>query len=171
MSEQGIVNRVARSGIITLDLDEFYPQGERASIDLADQLWQGLALKEQDYRDWIATHDWQQYTGQHVALFCSADAIIPAWAYMLAQTQLTGVATLSHFGSAKELEAALWLKALVAHDWTQYTDCRVVIKGCADREVPEGAYMELVARLQPVAKAIMYGEACSTVPVWKRPKA
>lgn len=170
MAEETIVNRVARSGIITLDLDEFYPQGQRSSIDLADQLWQGLALKEQDYRDWISTHDWQQYAGQYVALFCSADAIIPAWAYMLAQTQLTGIAHTTHFGSQSALEEALWFGALAAHDWAQYTDCRVVIKGCADREVPEGVYMDLVARLQPIVKAIMYGEACSTVPVWKRPK-
>lgn len=170
MAEGGIVNRVAKSGIVTLDLGEWYPEGDRHVIDLVNQLWQGLVLKEADFRAWLTTHDWSAYQDAHVAVHCSADAIVPHWAYMLVQTQLTGVANTVVFGDAAALENQLWSNRFAALNPQDYQDTRIVIKGCADREVVPSAFMLLVQHLQPVAKSIMYGEPCSTVPVYKRPK-
>ena len=170
MADGGIVNRVAKSGIITIDLGEWYPEGSRHVIDLADQLWQGLVLKEADFRDWISACDWSAFQGGHVAVHCSADAIVPYWAYMLIQTKLTGVAQTVVFGNVEVLESQLWRNRFAALNPTDYQDARIVIKGCADREVAPSAFMLLVQHLQPVAKSIMYGEPCSTVPVYKRLK-
>ena len=163
-----IVNKVAASGLVTIDLEELFPSGERASIDLAEQLWQGLALREKNFRAWIQSHDWSQYQGKHVAVFCSVDAIIPAWAYMLVASSLSDYATTVVHGNSSELERVLFRNMIDALDVNEYIDKRCVVKGCSNLPVPQSAYSHLVSRLRPVAKSIMFGEPCSTVPVYKR---
>ena len=163
-----IINKVAASGLVTIDLEEMYPSGERVELDIAPVLWQGLALREKDYRDWIAQHDWKSYSGKHVGFFCSADAIIQPWAFMLLASRLSEFATTSIQGRPEELESALFRAVIDAIDVELYRDKRCVIKGCSNKPVPASAYAYLVTRLQPVAKSIMFGEPCSTVPVYKK---
>lgn len=165
-----ITNRVANSGLITLDLGEMYPAGERVLLDIKDQLFQGLILREKDFREYIATHDWSQYKNKFVAITCTADAIIPDWSWMLLASALQPFAKKIVFGDLEKLETVLFTEVLSAFDSEQYRDARVVIKGCGDKPVPKTAYIELTRVLQPVVKSIMYGEPCSTVPVYKRPK-
>ena len=163
-----IVNKVAASGLVTINLEEFYPAGDRVSIDLADQLWQGLALREKDFRSWIQTHDWSQYQEKHVAVFCSVDAIIPAWAFMLVASALSDYAVTVVQGNRNELEEVLFRNVVDSLDLTAYQDKRCVVKGCSNLPVPQSAYTHLVVRLRPVVRSIMFGEPCSTVPVFKR---
>jgi len=163
-----IVNKVAASGLVTINLEEFYPAGDRVSIDLAEQLWQGLALREKDFRSWIQTHDWSQYQGKHVAVFCSVDAIIPAWAFMLVASALSDYAVTVVQGNRNELEEVLFRNVVDGLDLTVYQDKRCVVKGCSNLPVPQSAYTHLVVRLRPVVRSIMFGEPCSTVPVYKR---
>jgi hypothetical protein len=137
-------------------------------IDIREQLWMELALKEKDFREWIKTNDWERYRGHFVAVTCSNDAIIPNWAYMLVASALSGVARKVVFGSVDQLETAIFSELIAALPGEEYADKRLVIKGCSDLPVPVSAYVELVAKLQPVAKSIMFGEPCSTVPVFKR---
>lgn len=165
-----ITNRVANSGLITIDLGEMYPAGERVLIDIKDQLFQGLILREKDFRDFIATHDWSQYKDKYVALTCSADAIIPDWTWMLLASALQPFAKKIVFGDLEKLETVLFDAVLSLLETDQYKDARVVIKGCGDKPVPKTAYVELTRVLQPIVKSIMYGEPCSTVPVYKRAK-
>ena len=164
-----IVNKVAASGLITIDLEDIYPAGDRVTIDFASQLWHGLALREKDFREWISSHDWSQYQGKHVAFYCSADAIIQPWAYMLIASKLSGIAATIVQGSLSDLENQLFLALIDGLDIEQYRDKRCVVKGCSNKPVPVSAYAHLVARLQPIAKSIMFGEPCSTVPVFKKP--
>ena len=164
-----IVNKVAKSGLITLELEHFYTEGERMVIDLKDRLWQGLVLKEKDFREWIRTENWDQYRDAYVAVHCSADAIVPQWAFMLVSSALSGIAYKVVFGNAEALEYALFNEALKRISPEEYRDQRVVIKGCSHKPIPSGAYMEVVQLLQPVVKSIFFGEPCSTVPVYKRP--
>ena len=166
MSE--IVNKVAASGLITIDLESMYPSGQRSVIDIKEQLWMELALKEKDFREWIKTNDWERYRGHFVAVTCSNDAIIPNWAYMLVASALSGIARKVVFGSTEQLETAIFSELIAAISTEDYVDKRLVIKGCSDLPVPVSAYVELVAKLQPVAKSIMFGEPCSTVPVYKK---
>lgn len=166
-----IINRVAASGLVTIDLEEWYPEGPRMAIDLKDRLWQGLALREQEFRDWIEHHDWSHYAGAYVALYCSTDAIIPHWAYMLVASRLNGIAQRVVMGNLPELEQILFSEIIGSLDAEKYRDKRLVIKGCAHKPVPVSAYVEVVNKLQPVARSIMYGEPCSTVPVYKRPSS
>lgn len=168
MSE--IVNKVAQSGLITLDLSEWVTPGTRTEIDLAPQLWQGLALKEADFRTWVKENDWQTYQGHHVAINCSADAIIPTWAYMLVSSALNGIATTVVMGSIETLNTLLLDRHIQSLDLAQFDGQRVVVKGCSSPEVTTAAYAILVHKLQPVVKSLMYGEACSTVPVYKAPR-
>lgn len=163
-----IVNKVAASGLVTINLEEFYPVGDRVSIDLAEQLWQGLALREKDFRSWIQTHDWSQYEGKHVAVFCSVDAIIPAWAFMLVASALSDYAVTVVQGNRNELEEVLFRKVVDDLNLSAYHDKRCVVKGCSNLPVPQSAYTHLVVRLRPVVRSIMFGEPCSTVPVYKR---
>lgn len=165
-----IVNKVAGSGLITIDLGDMYPAGERVLIDIKDQLFQELILREKDFREYIKTHDWSQYSEKYVALTCSADAIIPDWAWMLLASALAPFAKKIVFGTTELLETVLFDELLSAFDIEQYRDARIVIKGCGDKPVPKTAYIELTKKLQSVAKSIMYGEPCSTVPVYKKPK-
>ena len=163
-----VVNKVAASGLVTIDLEELFPSGERVGIDLAEQLWQGLALREKEFRAWIQSRDWSQYQGKHVAVFCSVDAIIPAWAYMLVASALSDYAATVVHGNTAELEQVLFRNMIDALDVSDYSDKRCVVKGCSKLPVPQSAYSHLVVRLRPVVRSIMFGEPCSTVPVYKR---
>lgn len=165
-----IVNRVANSGLITLDLEEFYPKAKRVSYDIADNLWQGIALKEKDFREFIKTNDWSIYQDQYVALYCSVDAIVPTWAYMLLATKISPFAKRVVFGTLETLEAILFEEALTKIKPEEFQDARVVIKGCSDIEVSPAAYVKITELLLPYAKVLMYGEPCSTVPLYKKPR-
>lgn len=163
-----IVNRVKESGLISIDLAMFKPSMEIVHIDLADVLWQRLVLKEKDFRQWIKSHDWKNYKNKAVYIYCSEDAIVPTWAYMLIGSQLEEVTPDYIIGSKLDLEKRLIQKRIESEPLENYQDGRIIIKGCADISSPEFAMSELVRHLQPVAKSIMYGEPCSTVPVFKR---
>lgn len=169
MSEE-VVNKVAQSGLISLDLAELSPKGERAAFDLKDVLWQELVLKEKDFREFVKTNDWSAYQDQFVAIYCSTDAIVADWAYMLIASALAPYARRTVMGSPKELEAMLLHESIQKLDSAEYQDARIVVKGCGDVKIPTSAFVELVNKLQPVVRSIMYGEPCSTVPVYKRPK-
>jgi len=166
--EQPLVNRVAQSGLVTIDLEELYPAGEVVPFDLKDYLFMGLILKEKDFREALKAHDWSQYQGKNLAVFCSADAIIPMWAYMLVATYAAPFAN-DIAQTAPDLFAEMaFLKKLSTLDISDYEGKRIVIKGCSDKPVPPSAYLEITRRLQPVALSIMFGEPCSTVPVYKK---
>ena len=165
-----IVNRVAQSGLITFDLEDYYPEGKRVVYDLKDILFQGMILRERDFRAFVKQHDWAQYHGKYVALTCSANAIVPTWAYMLLTIKLEPYARRVVFGSLDTLEAVLFQEALQRVDITQFQDAKVVVKGCGNRAVSPFAYTEITRLLRPVAASIMYGEPCSTVPLYKKPK-
>lgn len=163
-----IVNKVAASGLVTIDLEEIYPGGERIVFDIANHLWQGLALREKDFRDFIKENNWEFYHDKYVAICCSTDAIVPNWAYMLIASKLEGVAKMVVFGGLELLESTIFNRLIEQLPQEDYRDKRLVIKGCSDKPVPSSAYVDLVTKLQPVAKSIMFGEPCSTVPVFKR---
>lgn len=166
--QENIINKVAQSGLVTLDPAQFYAPGERVVYDIKDNLFHGLMLREKDFREFVKTHDWAQYQDKNIAITCTADAIVPAWAYMLLANRLAPYARQVVFGDAEVLETVLFVKEVAALDVEQYRDQRVVIKGCGDVPVPVSAYVELTQRLTPVAKSLMFGEPCSTVPIYKR---
>jgi hypothetical protein len=151
-----------------LDPASFSPEGERVVYDIKDNLFMGLILKEKDFREFIKIHDWVQYAGKFVAVTCTADAIVPAWAYMLLANRLAPYAREVVFGSEEVLETVLFLKNIDTHNFEQYRDQRIVLKGCGDIPVPVSAYVELTKRLTPITKSLMFGEPCSTVPIYKR---
>lgn len=165
-----IVNRVKESGLISMDLADFKPSVEILEIDLANQLWQGLVLKEKDFRAWIKEHDWTQYKDKAVYIHCSADAIIPTWAYMLVSAQLTPQNANFEVGQKINLQKKLIEQNIRKIKLNEFVDGRIIIKGCSDIPAPEFAMVELLKHIQPVAKSIMYGEPCSTVPVFKKPR-
>ena len=162
-----IVNKVAESGIITLDLAQYLP-APVAVFDLKPFLYMEMILKEKDYRAALLAHDWQQYTGQHVAVLCSVDAIVPVWAYMLAASYLQPIAASVYYGTAEELSKTLLQQSINHIPLGEYEDKRVVIKGCGDTPIPDSAYLAVTAHLRPVVKSLMYGEPCSTVPIYKK---
>ncbi|MBD1394055.1 DUF2480 family protein [Mucilaginibacter glaciei] len=166
--QENIINKVAQSGLVTLDPAQFYAPGERVLYDIKDNLFHGLMLREKDFREFVKGHNWAQYQGKNVGLYCSADAIVPAWAYMLLANRLAPYAREVVFGDADVLETVLYVKEMARLDVEQYRDQRLVIKGCGDIPVPVSAYVELTQRLTPVAKSLMFGEPCSTVPIYKR---
>lgn len=163
-----IRNRVQESGIITLDLADFKPKGEIVEVDIANQLWQGLVLKEKDFRTWIKENNWEVFQGKNVFVNCSADAIIPTWAYMLVSSSLLPFVNHVIVGSKDELIHELILREINSLNIETYQDGRIIIKGCSDIPFPAFAMVTLMKRLQPIAKSIMYGEPCSAVPVFKR---
>ena len=163
-----IVNKVAESLLTTIDLEEYYPKGEIAVFDMKDHLFMGLILKEKDFREALKTLDWEMYRDKNVAITCSADAIIPMWAYMLAAASLQPVAKQVVFGEEKKLLDILFIKNLSKLNGEEYTGKRVVVKGCGDLQIPEAAYVEITNKLRPFVKSIMYGEPCSTVPIYKK---
>jgi hypothetical protein len=171
MATEEIINRVASSSLISLDLEELYPEGERVVYDLKDNLFQGLILREKDFREFLKQHDWTAYAGKHVAIVCSEDAIVPTWAYMLLALKLTPYAQTVFYGDLEALEAHLFEKALDRLDLESYRDKRVVVKGCSKKAVPTAAYVELTRRLTPLVQSLLFGEPCSTVPLYKRAKA
>ena len=162
------INKVAESGLITIDLEKWYPKGETAVFDMKDHLFMGMILKEKDFREALKNLDWTVYQNKNVALTCSADAIIPVWAWMLVATYLQPAAREIVMGDEKELHRHLFLKNLSAINVNEYADKKIVIKGCGETPVADYVYMEITKLLRPVAKSIMYGEPCSTVPVFKK---
>jgi hypothetical protein len=168
MMEDIIVNKVAQSGLKTIDLEDFYPKEDVVEFDLKNYLFMELILKEKEYREALKNIDWSIYQNKNVAITCSADAIIPLWAYMLAVSYVQPYAADVIFGNEKEAFNILFLKSLDKINAKEYEDARIVVKGCGDKKIPETAYVEIAKLLRPVAKSIMYGEACSTVPIFKR---
>ena len=166
-----IVNKVSESGLITLDLEQYYPRDTVALFDLKDYLFMGLILKEKDFREALKNLDWGAYRNKYVGVTCSADAIIPPWAYMLAAAYLQPVAKDVIMGDEKEVHKTIFLQNIQRIDVNEFTGQRVVVKGCGETPIGEFAYMEITKRLRPVAKTIMYGEPCSTVPIYKKPPA
>ncbi|MFD2563489.1 DUF2480 family protein [Aquimarina rubra] len=167
--EEEIINRVANNkNLITFDLEDHYPEGERVLFDIKDWLYEGFILREKDFRKHVSDHDWSQYKDKYVALNCSSDAIIPGWAYMLLTSALIPFAKKVAVGSLEDLETILYAHIINKIDISEYQDKFLIIKGCSNKPVPESAYIELIQKLQPVAKSIMYGEACSSVPLFKR---
>jgi hypothetical protein len=163
-----LVNKVAASGLLTLDLEQYLPAGEIVEFDLKDYLFMGLILKEKDFREALKAKDWSEFAGKNVAIICSADAVIPVWAYMLVATYLQPVAADVYTGSAAEMKKHLMLQGIEAMDTAEYKDQRLVIKGCGEVPIDSYAYAAITKKLRPVAKSIMYGEPCSTVPVYKK---
>ena len=169
-NSQEIINRVEKSGLITINLEDYYHPGERVVWDIADHLFQGMILREKDYRQVLKETDWSEFDGKNVAITCSADAIVPTWAYMLTAINLAGHANVVVTGTLETLEYALFREAIAKINIDELNDARVVVKGCGKLPVPESAYTELTVRLLPVVSSLMYGEPCSTVPVYKRPR-
>jgi hypothetical protein len=165
-----IINRVANSALEVFDLEDYYPIGTRTQIDIAQWLLEGFLLKEKGFRETLKNHDWTQYQNHFVAIHCSTDAIVPAWATILVTTYLTPFAKKVVLGTIADLNTALYQEILPTLDYTVYQDKPVIIKGCSKKPVPESAYIMAVQKLQPFAKSIMYGEACSAVPLYKKAK-
>ncbi|QQS30700.1 MAG: DUF2480 family protein [Sphingobacteriales bacterium] len=163
-----IVNRVAQSGIITLNLEEFLPQQPIVVFDLKEFLFRGLILREKDFRLSMKEHNWEVYSGKQVAITCSADAIVPKWAYMVVANYLHPIADGFIFGTEETLQTHLMLQSLSKINPEDYSNKRVVIKGCGEKEIPVSAYVEITRLLKPVVKSLMYGEPCSTVPIYKQ---
>lgn len=170
METEEITNRVATSGIISLDLEELYAQGERVQFDLKDNLFQGMILREKDFREFLKSNDWSVYQGKNVSIICSEDAIVPTWAYMLLAIYLEPYANKVVFGDLDLLEDNLFSDAIQQIDPEEYRGKRVVIKGCSKVPVPISAYVAITTLLKPVAQSLMFGEPCSTVPLYKKPK-
>lgn len=166
--QENIINKVAQSGLVSFDLADLFPSGERVIYDIKENLFHGLMLKEKDFRAFVKENDWQAYQGKNVAIICSSDAIVPTWAYMLIAAKLTGVANYFVFGDLEILETSLYLAAIEKINTKQFEDQRLVIKGCGEIPIPTSAFIALTAKLLPVVKSIMYGEPCSTVPIFKK---
>lgn len=170
MEEEKIINRVANSPLVLFDLEEYYHRGERIVFDIKDFLFQGQILKEKDFRLFIKSYDWSVMQEKNVALTCSADAIIPTWAYMLLSSAISPYANEVIFGDLDDLEQKLYQKVFEKINWENFKDAKVVIKGCGKFPVPTYAYVEATRNLLKFASSIMYGEPCSTVPIYKKPK-
>lgn len=165
-----IVNKVANSDLKTLDLAEYYDQRQRVFFDIKDLLFQGQILKEKDFRSFISEHDWSVYKDKNVAIGCTVDAIVPAWAYMLIVSSMEPFANKIVIGSLEMLQSELYKESISKLKLDEFTDAKVIIKGCGDIPVPDSAYAEITRVLRPIASSIMYGEPCSTVPIYKRKK-
>lgn len=168
MMSEAIVNKIANSGLVTLNLENYLPKAEMATFDLKDHLFMGLILKEKDFREALKNFDWIFYQNKNVNITCSADAIIPSWAYMLVVVYLQPVANEIYTGTKEEMQKHLFLKNIAAMDANQFKEQRIVVKGCGDANIESYAYAAITGKLLPVAKSIMYGEPCSTVPVYKK---
>ena len=170
MDTHEIVNRVASSSLISVNLENYYPKGERIIFDLKDHLFQGLILKEKDFREFVNNHNWNQYEGKYLAIHCTTDAVIPTWAYMLLASKLTPIAAEVFFGDLKSLDCHLIKTAIDNINIEQFKNAKIVVKGCGSLPITEFAYVELTKKLLPVVSSIMFGEPCSTVPIYKRPR-
>ena len=167
---ESIENRVAQGDIEVYNLADLWDDRPITEFDISAFLVDGLMLKEKEFRAEVDEHDWSQYEDEHVALYCSTDAIVPTWGYMLTATELRDIAQSTTFGRADDLRREYYTAALDAEDWSQYADTPVVVKGCGDDVVPEMAYVRATQKLQAVAEKLMYGEPCSSVPLWRRPQ-
>lgn len=166
--EEEIINRVSNSKLIVVDLEDYYPKGKRTVIDIKDWLYEELVLREKDFREHVKQHQWSHYQDDFVALTCTSDAIVPAWAFMLLTMNLQPYAKQVVIGSLEQLETSLYQKIIEDLNVEEFTDKPLIIKGCAHKPVPANAYIMLSQKLRPIAKSIMYGEACSSVPLYKR---
>ena len=166
--EKEIINRVAQSKLITFDLEEYYPEGKRMVLDIKDWLFEGIILREKEFRAYLEETDWSQYQDAYVALTCTTDAIVPGWAYMLVTSRLAPFAKKVVVGGLEDLETVLYQTILENLDITPFEGKPVIIKGCSNIPVPQNAYIMATAKIQQVAKSVMYGEACSSVPLFKR---
>jgi hypothetical protein len=167
---QEIINKVANSALEVFDLEDYYPKGTRTQIDISQWLYEGFLLKEKDFREALKNHDWTQYQGHFVAIHCSTDAIIPAWASILVVSHALPFVGKAVLGNLSDLETSMYQDILSKIDYSVYQDKPVILKGCSKKPVPESAYILAIQYLQPVAKSIMYGEACSAVPLFKKAK-
>lgn len=167
MSDE-IVNRVANSGLVNFDLEAYYPKGQRQLIDLKDWLFEGLILKEKDFRQAVKDYDWAQHQDQYVAIDCSADAIVPVWSYMLISNAISPYAKKVVKGSLENLESLIFHELINTLDIIPFKNQRVIVKGCSNLPIPESAYVAITNKLSPIVKSIMYGEACSSVPIYKK---
>lgn len=165
-----IINKVASSSLEVFDLEDYYPNGIRTQIDISQWLYEGFLLKEKDFREALKNHDWSQYQNHLVAIHCSTDAILPAWASILVTTYVSAFAKKVVLGTINDLETSLYQEILSKIDYTQYQDKPIILKGCSKKPVPESAYIFAIQELQKVAKSVMYGEACSAVPLFKKAK-
>jgi hypothetical protein len=163
-----IINRVTESGLISLDLADYKPKIDIEGIDISNQLWQGLVLKEKDFRQWIKENNWEQFKDKAVFIHCSTDAIIPTWAFMLIASKLENNASIFLVGSKEDVQKQIILQNIKNENLNNFIDGRVIVKGCSDIPCPDFAMVELLKHLQPVVKSLMYGEPCSTVPIFKR---
>lgn len=168
--QEPIINRVAQSTLVSIDLEEYYPEGQRVLVDIKEVLFQGLLLREKEFRQWVKEHDWSQYAAKHVAITCTADAIVPVWAYMLIASVLEPHTSSFVFGDLDALEDYLFREALAPLQGADYQDAKVVVKGCSHKPVPVSAYVEITRKLRPYVASLMYGEPCSTVPLYKKPR-
>ena len=166
--EGEIINKVANSALQVFDLEDYYPKGERVELDISQWLLEGFLLREKDFREYLKQYDWSQYADKYVAVFCSTDAIIPGWGFILVTTYLTPFAKKTVHGRLEDLENSLYEEILANLDYTQYEGKPVIIKGCSRKPVPTGAYLLAAQKLYPFARSIMYGEACSAVPLYKK---
>ena len=169
MAEE-IINRVANSKLVTIDLEDYYPEGNRVLFDIKDWLFEEIILKEKDFRAFVNTHDWSQYKNNFVALTCSSDAIIPSWAYLLIATKLSPFAKKIVVGSFEILETAIFEEIINQLQIDTFKDKPIIIKGCSNKPIPSSAYTLLIQKIQPISKTILFGEACSTVPLYKASK-
>ncbi|MDR3273525.1 MAG: DUF2480 family protein [Flavobacteriaceae bacterium] len=163
-----IINKVEKSGLTVLDLETFYPKEKRMVFDLKDFLYEGLILREKDFRKSLSELDWSQFQNAYVAVFCTAEAIFPSWAFLLITNYLTGIANLVSFGSLEDLERDIYTQIINNLDVKDFQDKKVLVKGCSRKPVPQNAYIQLVQKLKPVVSSLMFGEACSTVPIYKK---
>jgi len=163
-----IINRVSQSKLVTFDLEDYYPEGKRILLDISIWLHEGFILKEKEFRDYVSKHNWEDYQDAFVALHCTTDAIVPAWAYMLVATKLHPYATKVVQGDLDSLETSIYQAILENLDFSEFQNKSVIVKGCSDKPVPANAYLQVTALLQNVARSVMYGEACSSVPLYKR---
>ena len=163
-----IVNRVAKSPLVPIDLEEYYPEGSRMVFDLKNFLYEELILKEKDFRESLKNHDWTQYQDAYVAMHCSTDAIIPSWAFLLVATYLQHYAKKIVKGNLLDLETSVYQEIIQNMDISQYEGKKIIVKGCSRDPVPDAAYIQLIEKIQPHIQSLMYGEACSTVPLLKK---
>jgi len=163
-----LINKVAQSGLITIDLEDFFPKETIVELDIKDFLFRGLILKELEFRGALKTHDWTNYKDKTVAVYCSTDAILPQWSFMLVSTYLSAQTNKIYFGTSEIVEYNLFLENIKNIDVTKYKDEKIVIKGCGTKTVTGEAYLEITKKLQPVVKSLMFGEPCSTVPIYKK---
>ncbi len=165
-----LVNKVAQSGIITLNLEDYFPNKDIISLDIKNFLFMGLILKEKEFRQSLKDHDWVQYSNKIVLISCSEDAILPSWSYMLLESYLGDVAEDVYYGTKEEFLIMYYKNVIKDLDLTLFDEKRIVIKGCGEKPVPAAAYGMITSRLKPHALSIMFGEPCSTVPIYKKPK-